>query len=89
MDKQWSEVNNPEGLHKMSAVELAVAAVDGNASPMDLDDLDPAPTALDPPREGDDRFTGETCSNPPCTRRAVDECIICGQPLCEDCAGHG
>ena len=81
MDKR-SKVNNPEGLDKVSVVELAVAALDGNANPLDADmgGIDTDPTSLDL----DDVEEGGTCSDPQCTRSDVDECIVCGQPLCED-----
>ena len=83
-------VRNPQPKEPdKSAVELAVAALDGNPNPVDMDmnGIDPAPTSLDLPQEGDGYFTGEMCSNPRCTRRTVDACSGCGSPLCEECVG--
>jgi hypothetical protein len=66
-----------------TAVDLAVLAVQGSPSVMDLPmtDFDPSPTVLDLPEKED----GQPCSR--CSRPAVDTCPACGSPLCEDCAG--
>jgi hypothetical protein len=65
---------------KKSAVELAVAALDGNPSPLDMDmrALDPDPTSLDLalPGKPDNRHAagtgaargGRSASAPPCVR---------------------
>jgi hypothetical protein len=68
---------------KESAVDLAIAALDGNPNPLDMDmsEVDPDPTSLDLPYEEH----GETCSL--CSRPAVDRCPECGSPLCEECLG--
>ncbi len=60
----------------------AVAALDSSVNPMDMDmgGIDPAPTSLDLPEKEDH----EMLPNPGCTHSAVDACIICGQPLCQD-----
>jgi hypothetical protein len=67
---------------KESAVDLAVAAVEGNANPLDEDmsAVSPDRTSLDLPDEGHQ----ETCSR--CARPAMDRCPECGSPLCENCA---
>jgi hypothetical protein len=64
-----------------TAVDLAVLAVQGSPSVMDLPmtGFDPSPGALDLP----ERQHRETCSR--CDRPAVDRCPECGSPLCEDC----
>jgi len=64
-------------------VEMAVMAVEINYSSSDstVDDFDPSPIFL-----GLDSFDeAEGCSN---SRSApgVEACIICGSPLCDDCA---
>jgi hypothetical protein len=66
-------------------MELAIAALDGNPNPVDMDmtGIDPAPTSLDL----DEGEKSEMCSTPPCSRPAVDECMICGQPLREERIG--
>jgi hypothetical protein len=68
---------------KESAVDLAIAALDGNPNPLDADmsEVDPDPTGLDLPYEEH----RETCSR--CDRPAVDQCPQCGSPLCEECLG--
>lgn len=66
---------------KKSALELAVAALDGNANPMDMRDIGESPSDLN---LYDDNGS-EMCPNPHCSLRAVNECIICGQPFCENC----
>jgi hypothetical protein len=65
-----------------SALEMDVAALEGNPNPLDMDmsSVNPDPTSLDMPEE---KYQ-EMCSNPRCSRPAVDECIVCGHPLCED-----
>jgi hypothetical protein len=66
-----------------SAVELAIAALDGNANPLDMDfsgvDLDR--TSLDLP-EAEHQ---EMCSL--CGGLALHRCTQCGSPLCDDCVG--
>ena len=61
-------------------MELAIAALDGNRSPLDTDmgDFDDSPTnlSLDGTQE-----EVEACCNSRCTRHAVDDCIVCGQAL--------
>ena len=53
-----AEIHNPK-MPKDSDVELAIAALDGNANPLDMDmsDIDPDPTSLDIilPGKQDDR----------------------------------
>ena len=46
--KWWSDMNNPKTPTEF-VVELAVAALEGNPNPLDMDmrDIDPAPTSLD------------------------------------------
>ena len=70
---------------KTCRVQLAIGALEGSVHPLDLDvrNLDLAPTSLDLP----DTQEAETCSNPRCSRPAVDVCSKCGSPLCEECAG--
>jgi len=63
-----------------STVKMAIAAVEGNRSPVDIPvaGVDPSPGALDLPD-----------MEQPCSRRrrpAVDRCPECGSPLCGDCA---
>jgi hypothetical protein len=67
----------------ISDVDLAIAALDGNPNPLDVDmsAVDPDPTSLDLPYEEH----GETCSL--CSRPAVDQCPECGSPLCGNCLG--
>jgi len=66
---------------KISDVDLAIAALDGNPNPLDQDmsEVDPAPTSLDLPYDD----SQEACSR--CDRPAVDACPACGSPLCEEC----
>ena len=68
MDMWWSEVNNPKGPHKVPAVELAVAALDGNPNPLDMEmeGIDPDPTSLDLtlPGRPDNRHAAETGAPP-------------------------
>jgi hypothetical protein len=75
--------NSPKPKRSMrTAVNLAIAAVEGRPSPLDDADLakvNPNRTSLDLPDEGH----RETCSR--CGRPAVDRCPQCGCPLCEDC----
>lgn len=73
---------NPQPKKTMrTAVDLAVLAVHGSPSVMDLPmaDFDPSPGALDLP----EREHRDTCSR--CKRPAVDRCPECGSLLCEDC----
>jgi hypothetical protein len=53
MDKWWSDMNNRKKPMEF-VVELAVAALDGNPNPLDMDmsGIDPAPTSLDLPLPG-------------------------------------
>ena len=72
-------VSNPQPKKpKESAVELAVAALDGTPNPLDEDmsAVNPDRTSLDLPEED----YQEMCSRP-----AVDTCPECECPLCEDC----
>lgn len=57
-----------------SAVDLAVAALDGSPNPLDTDmrDIDPDRTSLDLPEEEH--------------RPGADRCMHCGSKLCEECA---
>ena len=66
-----------------SAVEMAVAAVEGNANPLDEDmsDVNPDRTSLDLPVEEH----RESCSR--CGRPTVQRCPACGSPVCGDCDG--
>ena len=63
---------------KKSAVDLAIAAVEGNPNPLDVEmDIDPDPTTLGLPEEE----YQEACSNPRCSRPAVGTCSECGSLL--------
>ena len=75
-NQQPNKPGNPD-------VELAIAALDGNPNPLDMamEGIDPDPTSLD--LEGSQQAM---CSSPRRPRPAEDNCIICGQPVCEDCA---
>jgi hypothetical protein len=66
----------------MTDVDLALAALDGNPNPLDMDtrDIDPDPTSLDMPEE-----KCQTMRSPHRSHTAADACIVCGSPLCEDC----
>ena len=68
---------------KPTAVDLAVAALDGNPNPLDMDmnGIDPDPTSLDL----DDADENGICSEPRRSCPMVDACIICGQRQCDDC----
>jgi hypothetical protein len=67
-----------------AAVELAVLAVQGSPSVMDLPmtGFDPSPGALDLP----EREHRETCSR--CGGPAVEYCQECGSTICGDCAAR-
>lgn len=60
-----------------SSVAMALAAVEGNPNPLDVDmrSIDPNPTSLDL-GGGDER---DACSNGRRSRTAADQCIVCGQ----------
>ena len=75
--------NSRRKMPKICPVQLAVAAVEHDGSVMELpvEGFDPSPTAL----SLDDGEETGICSKPHCSHRAVDACIICGQPLCGDC----
>ena len=64
-----------------AAVDLAVLAVQGTPSVMDLPmtDFNPSPGALDLTE------MEQPCSR--CGRPAVEQCPECGSPLCSDCVG--
>jgi hypothetical protein len=67
---------------KACPVELAVAAVEGNANPLDDEDMSAVNldrTSLDLPQEVHQKL----CSR--CDRPAGDRCSECGSPLCDDC----
>jgi len=66
---------------KESGVDLALAALEPRANPLDMPmaRFDPSPTALDL----DDGDESETCSNPRCLDNGVEACIVCGQSPCE------
>jgi hypothetical protein len=68
---------------KTCPVQLALAAVEHDGSVMDLpiEGFDPSPTALDL----DDADENGICLEPRRSCPAADACIICGQPLCDDC----
>lgn len=68
---------------KTCPVELAVKAVkhDGSAMDLPVEGFDPSPIALDL----DDAEEAEIWPAPRSSRPAADACIICGQPVCEDC----
>ena len=68
---------------KICPVQLAVAAVEHDGGVMDLpvEGFDPSPTALDL----DDADENGICSEPRRSCPTVDACIICGQPVCDDC----
>jgi hypothetical protein len=70
---------------KKSGVALAIAALDGNPNPLDMDmsSVDTHPTGLDLPEEP----YHEMCSR--CSRPAVGACMECGSRLCEDCIRGG
>jgi hypothetical protein len=67
-------MNNPKKPEK-SAVELAVAALEGNPNPLDMDmrDIDPAPTSLDLtlPGKPDNRYAAETAADWRQSKKAV------------------
>jgi hypothetical protein len=67
-----------------SSVDLAVGAVVDNFTPLDLDvgDVDTSPTSLGL----DDREEAGERSGHRRSRPVMDECIVCGQPSCDDCA---
>ena len=67
---------------KVSAVSLAIAAVEGQPNVMDMPmaGFDPSPGALDLPLKDQ----AVRCSR--CGRPAVGRCSECGSPLCDDCA---
>ena len=67
-----------------SAVKMAIAAVEDDPNPLDMDlrGLDPAPTSLDLPEQ---KAYGGACPNSRCARPPVEACAECGQPLCKDC----
>jgi hypothetical protein len=60
--------------------ELAVGALE-RPDPLDLEDVDLAPTMLGLDEAGEAEISPESRSSRP----AKDGCIICGQPLCEEC----
>jgi hypothetical protein len=68
---------------KESVLRMAVLAVQGNPSVMDLpiSGFDPSPGSLDLPLKD----KTERCSR--CGGPAVDRCPECGCPVCEDCLG--
>jgi hypothetical protein len=69
-----------------TAVNLAIAAVEGRPRPLDdadLNKVNPDRTSLDLPEEEHQ----ETCSR--CDRPAAERCPECGSPLCEGCAAGG
>jgi hypothetical protein len=70
---------------KESVVDLAIAAIEGNPNPLDMDltGIDPAPTSLDLPEQKP--YGRDEQRNPRCASPAVDACAWCGQPICEDC----
>ena len=73
---------------KEPAVELAVGAVlDGSTNPLDMDMrvIGESPTDLDL----DDGQDVEMHLNRRCIHHTQDACIICGQPVCDDCACDG
>jgi hypothetical protein len=72
---------------KTCRVQLAIAAVEGSVHPLDLDvrDLDPSPISLDLPATQE----AATCSHHRRMGPAEDQCILCGQPVCEDCVSPG
>lgn len=68
---------------KVSAVDLAIAALEGNPSPLDmnLEIVNSAPTSLDLP--GGQFQT--MCCNPRCSSPAMDACAWWCSPTCGDC----
>ncbi|MGD0696531.1 MAG: hypothetical protein ABSB82_17055 [Terriglobia bacterium] len=68
---------------KQSALEMALAAIEGRPNPLDdaeMAKVSTEPGSLDLPETEHQGM----CSNRRRTRSDVDECIVCGQPLCED-----
>jgi hypothetical protein len=66
---------------RQSAVDLAIAAVEGqpNAMDMPMAGFDPSPASLDLP----EKEHREMCSR--CGRPAVERCPECGSMLCGEC----
>jgi hypothetical protein len=76
LDKRRSEVNNPKRLNKVAAVvEMAVAAVTGDANVMDIpmSGFDTSPNALDVDLAGETQVR----SDPRSKRPTVDVCGGC------------
>jgi len=75
---------------RQSAVDLAVAAVvEGNLNPLDdegMSAVNPGRTSLDLPQEEEGCPAGGMYSNCHFSRPDMDECILCGQLVREDCA---
>jgi hypothetical protein len=72
---------------KETTLELAVASLDGTPNPLDMDfsGVGESPSDLDLV----DAEETEICSKPRRSHPAAETCIICGQPVCEDCACDG
>src|ERR1035441_6926318 len=70
---------------KTNAVDLAVAALDGNPNPLDADmtAVDLHPGSLDLPQE----TYRAVSSKPRCCCRVVNVCVECGSSLCDECVG--
>jgi hypothetical protein len=64
---------------KKTAVEMAIAAVEGNPNPldMDLESTDPAPTSLDLPEKEYQQVSTIPRGRP----SALGRCRACGAPL--------
>ena len=75
--------NSPKLKRSMkTALNLAIAAVEGRPSPLDdadLAEVNPDRTSLDLPEEEHLAL----CSR--CGRPAVDRCPECGSPVCNEC----
>jgi hypothetical protein len=81
-----AEIHN-RNTPKESVAELAVASLDGTPNPLDMDfsGVGESPSDLDL----DDADEAAICSKPRRSHPAADTCIICGQPVFEDCACDG
>lgn len=68
---------------RITAVELAIAALDGNPNPLDMDFSSVGESRSD--LDLDDADENGICSKPRRSHPSAETCIICGQPLCDAC----
>lgn len=69
---------------EQSAIEMALAAIEGRPNPLDdpeLRKVSPDPTSLDMPEE-EYREVHSTLRH---SHSHVDACAVCGSPLWDDC----